>query len=169
MTSKSDQFLATVAIDIVKLVCTVVGSSLVDHLGRRPLLFSSSFGLAVALFTIGTVRRANFLRPGLILSSSGRTTWTFVRIETLLGRCPSSTSTQECSSSPESASDTVVDDKLAVRLKALSAARWHQEKDAARGEKARRGTNLVKHAQLLVRARCEGGVAVQELGRRGRG
>jgi hypothetical protein len=47
MTSTSDQFGATVTIGIVKLVCTVIGSSLVDHLGRKPMLYASSFGTCV--------------------------------------------------------------------------------------------------------------------------
>ena len=59
--------LATVGIGVVNVAMTIVGMSLVDRLGRRPLLLSGLFGMTVALGVLGLA----FLLPGL----SGALAW----------------------------------------------------------------------------------------------
>jgi sugar porter (SP) family MFS transporter len=59
--------LATVGIGVVNVAMTIVGMSLVDRLGRRPLLLSGLIGMTVALGVLGLA----FLLPGL----SGALAW----------------------------------------------------------------------------------------------
>ncbi|KAG5547963.1 hypothetical protein RHGRI_013601 [Rhododendron griersonianum] len=54
ITSKSDQFLATVAVGFTKTVFILVATFLLDRIGRRPLLLSSVGGMIVSLATLGT-------------------------------------------------------------------------------------------------------------------
>ena len=53
MDGKSGVLAATLAVGIAKLVSTTASSLLLDHVGRRPLLLTSAFGVTFSLSLIG--------------------------------------------------------------------------------------------------------------------
>ena len=51
-TSHSGAIVATLLVAIVNVIATVVGISLVDHVGRKPLLYIGVSGMTLALFSL---------------------------------------------------------------------------------------------------------------------
>jgi len=51
----SDAMLQTVIVAVWNVLCTVVAFSLVDRLGRRPLLLTGSLGMSLSLLTLGAL------------------------------------------------------------------------------------------------------------------
>ena len=51
----SDAILQSLIVNVFNLVCTVTALSLVDRLGRKPLLLAGSAGMALGLFLLGMV------------------------------------------------------------------------------------------------------------------
>lgn len=68
---RSDSILITAVIGLITILATVLGISLVDRWGRRPLMFSSLSGMGLAMFLLGIAFRVGPQAPGMAYLTVG--------------------------------------------------------------------------------------------------
>ena len=56
-----DPFTSTIIVGVLRIICTLTGSKLMDKMGRRPLLLASSFFCALSVAIAGGIHIANII------------------------------------------------------------------------------------------------------------